>query len=137
MIMSSPVAAFRRRSENRSGGWIPHKAVSSVVDRDKEVQVWREQRMPKQLPGFSGGKLPGRSKEEKGKRKRKRWRRARKKRNEVTRGIAVGVGVTGLHQKCRVRRKEEDEGKDAEQKVRQKWDCSQIEDSFEEGDVMD
>ena len=38
-----------------------------MVDRDKEVQVWREQRMPKQLPGRSGGKLPGRSKEEKGK----------------------------------------------------------------------
>ena len=38
-----------------------------MVERDKEVQVWREQRMPKALPGFSGGKLQGRSKEEKGK----------------------------------------------------------------------
>ena len=42
----------------------PHKAVTFLVERDKEFQVWREQKMPKALPGFSGGKLPGRSKVE-------------------------------------------------------------------------
>ena len=38
----------------------PHKAVSFVVERDKEVQEWNEQK-PKVLPGYSGGRLPGRS----------------------------------------------------------------------------
>ena len=45
----------------------PHKAASSVVERDKEIQEWSQQKMPKARPGFSGGKLPGRSKGEKGK----------------------------------------------------------------------
>ena len=35
----------------------PHKAVTLWVERDKEFQVWRKQKMPKALPGFSGGKL--------------------------------------------------------------------------------
>ena len=53
----------------------PHKAVSFVVERDKEVQVWREHRMPKARPGFSGGKKQRRKK---AKKKRARRRRARK-----------------------------------------------------------
>ena len=44
---------------------IPHKAVSFVEERDQEIQEWREQKMPEALTGFSGGKLPGRSKAEK------------------------------------------------------------------------
>ena len=57
----------------------------------------------------------------------------------MTRGIVVGVGVTGLHcinveyestRSAEFGGKRKDEGKDAEQRVRQKWDCSQIEDSF-------
>ena len=51
----------------------PHKAASFVVEREKEMQEWNEQKMPKALPGYSGGKLPGRSKK-----KRKRRRRARR-----------------------------------------------------------
>ena len=39
----------------------PRKAVSSVVERNKYIQEWREQKMPKARPGFSGGQLPGRS----------------------------------------------------------------------------
>ena len=35
----------------------PHKAVTFVVERGKERQ---EQKLPKALPGHSGGKLPGR-----------------------------------------------------------------------------
>ena len=34
----------------------PHKAVS-FVERDKEVQEWKEQEKPEAPPGFSGGKL--------------------------------------------------------------------------------
>ena len=54
----------------------PHKAVTFLVERDKEFQVWRDQKVPKALPGFSsGGKLPGTSKVAKKEKKRKerRW----------------------------------------------------------------
>ena len=44
----------------------PHKAVSFVVERDKEVQEWNEPKMPKALLGYSGGRLPGRSTKEAG-----------------------------------------------------------------------
>ena len=36
----------------------PHKAVCFVVEKDKEVQEWNEQKLPKVLPGFNGGRLP-------------------------------------------------------------------------------
>ena len=39
----------------------PHNAVSFVVEREKEVQEWNEQKMPKALPGYSAGNLPRRS----------------------------------------------------------------------------
>ena len=44
----------------------PHKAAPFVVERDKEEQEWNEQRMQKVLPGYSGGRLPGRSAKERG-----------------------------------------------------------------------
>ena len=44
----------------------PHKAVTFRVERDKEFQVWREQKMPNAPPGFSGGELLGRSEVEEG-----------------------------------------------------------------------
>ena len=46
----------------------PHNAVSFVVERDKEVQEWNEQKLPGALPDYSGERLPRRS-------KRKRQRR--------------------------------------------------------------
>ena len=42
------------------------KVVSSVVRREKEIQEWNKQKLPKVLPGFNGGRLPGRSTKEKG-----------------------------------------------------------------------
>ena len=45
----------------------PHNAVSFVVDRDREFQVWREPKVFKAVPGFSGEMLRGRSKGGKGK----------------------------------------------------------------------
>ena len=45
---------------------MPHKAESFVVEREKEVQECNEQKMPQVLPGYSGGRLPGRSTEEGG-----------------------------------------------------------------------
>ena len=44
----------------------PHKAVTFVVQRGKERQEWNKQKLPKALPGYSGGRLPGRRTEEKG-----------------------------------------------------------------------
>ena len=37
-----------------------------VKKREKEIQEWNEQKLPKVLPGYSGGRLPGRSAKEKG-----------------------------------------------------------------------
>ena len=50
----------------------PHEAVSFVVERDKEVQEWNEQKMPKALPGYGVVRLPGRSTKEKGRRGQQR-----------------------------------------------------------------
>ena len=45
----------------------PRKAVTFLVEREEEIQDWRELKMKKKtLPGFSGGKLPGRSRAEGG-----------------------------------------------------------------------
>ena len=44
----------------------PHKAVTFVVERGKERQEWNGQKLPKAPLGYSGGTLPGRSTEEKG-----------------------------------------------------------------------
>ena len=43
----------------------PHKAVPFVVDREKEMQEWYEQKLPKVLPGYSGARLSGKSTKEK------------------------------------------------------------------------
>ena len=43
-----------------------HKAVSFVVEREKEMQEWNKQKLPKMLPGYSGGRLPEKSTKEKG-----------------------------------------------------------------------
>ena len=37
-----------------------------VVEREEEMQEWNEQKLPKVLPGCSGGRLPGRNIKEKG-----------------------------------------------------------------------
>ena len=37
-----------------------------MVERDEEVQEWNGQKMPKALPGCSGGRLPRRSTTERG-----------------------------------------------------------------------
>ena len=40
--------------------------MSFGVKREKEIQEWTEQKLPKVLPGYSGGSLPGRSAKERG-----------------------------------------------------------------------
>ena len=71
MITSLRVAVSKERSYSWRWWKIfearPHKAVSFVVKREKEIREWSEQKMPKVLPGCSGGRLPARSTKEKGK----------------------------------------------------------------------
>ena len=44
----------------------PRNAVSFVGERGQAMQEWNEQTLPKVLPGYNGGRLPGRSTKEKG-----------------------------------------------------------------------
>ena len=60
-------------------GSIPHKAVSFVVERDKEVQERNDQKMPKTLPCYSGGRLQGRSTKEKGREQKEEEEDSREK----------------------------------------------------------
>ena len=53
----------------------PHKAITFVVERGRERQEWNEQKLPKALPGHSGGRPPGRCTEEKRQRERRRMRK--------------------------------------------------------------
>ena len=64
----------------------PHKAVSFVVEREKEIQEWNEQELPKVLPCYSGRRLPGRSTKEAGeeeKLKKKDKNGGRRNRNDI------------------------------------------------------
>ena len=74
-------------------------------ERDRELQAWREQKMPKALPGFSGRKLPGRSKVEEGREEEEEEEEGQEKKmengviEEILAGVpkgadAVGAGVT-------------------------------------------
>ena len=92
MHVTAPAGVSTCRSKNAKGEWVekvfdyviacsslkgkrsdmkviedfqsrPNKAVTFVVERGKERQGWNEQKLPKASPGYSGGRLPGRSTE--------------------------------------------------------------------------
>ena len=71
----------------------PHRAVTFVVERGKEGQEWSEQRMPKASLGYSGGRLPGRSEEEKGREEGEddEGREERRVRNEIVKEVIAGI----------------------------------------------
>ena len=52
-----------------------HQAVSCPVEREREMQEWNEQKLPKALLGYSGGRLP-----------RKKHKRKKQKRRGARRG---------------------------------------------------
>ena len=56
----------------------PHKAVTFVVQRGKERQEWNEQKLPNALPGYSGGRLPGKEKKAKKANKGRKMRKSKK-----------------------------------------------------------
>ena len=116
-----------------------HKAVIFVVERDKEIQEWRGQKMPKAVPGFSGEKLSGSSKAEKGKEEEDEGKEDQKRqmRSDVTKEIVasvlkeadtVGGGVTGNTGPISQTTDVTDLVKAVEigmEHRRQNWDCSQ------------
>ena len=69
------------------------QVVSFVVEKDKEVQEWDEQKMPKALPGYSGGRLPGRSTKETGREEEEEEKdsRERQVRNEIDQEVTAGI----------------------------------------------
>ena len=71
----------------------PHRAVSFVVEREKEMQEWNEQKMSKVLPGYSGGRLPGRSTEGKGREEGEPddGRKKRKIRSDITQEVVANI----------------------------------------------
>ena len=98
--------------------------------REKEVQEWNEQKLPKVLPGYSGGRLPGRRAKERGREDEEEEEngRERKVRYETAQEV-----VAGIKEKAVVH---EDAKSTAQRTVRQSdkqsWDCSQIENEEEE-----
>ena len=94
--------------------------MSFVVGRDKEVQEWKAQKMPKPLPGFSGGRPLGRSIAEKCREEQEEVEENRKIqiKNEMVKEVTAGMKPSSQRA--------------VEQKVKQNWDCSQIEDRDEE-----
>ena len=71
----------------------PHKAVPFVVEREQEIQEWIEQERPKVLPGYSGGRLPGRSAKERGREEEEEEEdsRERQVRNEIAQKVDAGL----------------------------------------------
>ena len=61
----------------------PHKAVTFVVERGKERQEWNEQQLPQAPPAYSGGRLPGRSTEEKGRKEGEEGEGSEKRQEET------------------------------------------------------
>ena len=104
--------------------------MSLVVERGKEIQEWQEPKIVQALPSFSGGKLPGRSTAEQGREEEEEVgeSRQRQMKNGVVEEVFAG----------RIKKDRELEGTNStsqravERRVRQKWNCSQIEDRDEE-----
>ena len=66
----------------------PHKAVSCLVEREKEIREWNEQKLPKVLPGYS----PGRREEESGREEEEEGKdsRERQVRYEIVQNVVAG-----------------------------------------------
>ena len=85
----------------------PHKAVTFVVERGKERQEWNEQILPKALPGYSGGRLPGKSTEEKGRDKEEEGEGSeqRQGKNEIIEGVITSSQRMALEECCKSERR--------------------------------
>ena len=117
----------------------PHKAVSSLVEREEEIQEWNEQKLPKVLPGYSGGRLSGRSEEERGREEEEEEEDSRERpvRYETAQKKWLRAKA-GVHEEAKSIAQ-----RTLGQSVKQSWDCSQIEneededEDWQKGDQMD
>ena len=75
----------------------PHKAMSFVVEREKEIQEWTEQKLPKALLGYSGGRLPGRSTKDREEGELHEDSEESKIRNEIAQEVVAGIKGEGKH----------------------------------------
>ena len=100
-----------------------------MVEIEKEIQEWNKQKLPKVLPGYSGGRLPGRRTKEKGREEGEldEDSEKRKIRNEIAQEV-----VASRRRQARMitprRLHEEQLGKS----VKHDWDCSHIANAEEE-----
>ena len=103
------------------------------------MQEWNEQKMPKVLPGYSGGRLPGRPTKEKGREEGEVDEVSGERR--IRSQLAQGV-VACIKEKMSVHNGDKEAvQRPLGQSVTRSWDCSQIENeeediSWREGDQM-
>ena len=74
------------------------------VKREQEMQEGNEQKLPKVLPGYSGGRLLGRSTKVKGREEGEEdWNSgARRNRNEIAHKVVTEImGKTGAHEEAK------------------------------------
>ena len=103
----------------------PCRALSYCGKKREGDKGMERQKLPKVLPGHSGGRLPGRSTNEKGKEGGEVNEDGGERRNRSQ--IAQEV-VAGVKEKVRVHDGVKDDVKrPAEQSFMRSWDCSQIE----------
>ena len=103
------------------------------MESEKEMQEWNEQKLPKALPGYSAGRLPGRSTKEKGREgELDEGREERKIRSEIAQEVVAGIKEkASAHDDAKANAQ-----RAAGQSVKQNWDCSQVE-YEEEGEEED
>ena len=92
-----------------------------MVRREEEVKEWNEQQLPEVLPGYSGGRFPGRSTKKKGSEEGEVDEDGGKRR---IRGQIVQEVVAGINEKVSVHDGEKDDAKrPVEQSFMRSWDC--------------
>ena len=86
----------------------PHQAVTFVVERGKERQEWNERKLPKAPPGYSGGRLPGRSMEEEGRGEGEEGKESEDRRvsNEIIKEVIKGIQKMAFEESCKNEGKE-------------------------------
>ena len=112
-----------------------------MVEREKEIEEWNEQKLQKVLFGYCGGRLPGRSTEEKGREEEEpdKGREERQIRSEIAQAVVASIKEEASAQGDAKSSAHRTVG----QRVMQNWDCSQIEneeveeeEGWQEGDQM-
>ena len=108
----------------------PHKAVFFLDDRGKEMQEWNEQKLPKALLGYSGGRLPRRSRKQKGKEEGEldEGKEERRIKSAIAQEVVAGIKEkASVHEDVKANAQ-----RTAERSAKQNWDFSRIEKETEE-----